>query len=71
MVFSTTKYLFNISLQQGGFSDKLKITCVTFIFKNGDKSLFKNCKPYSALPCFPKLLEPIMYNRIYEFLIKK
>ena len=47
-VFSDIKHLFDISFQQGVFPEKLKIACVTPIFKNGDNSLFTNYRPISV-----------------------
>ena len=45
-----------------------KIAKVTPIFKTGEKDLIKNYGPISVLPCFSKILERIMYNRIYKHL---
>ena len=61
-------YIFNLSLTQGVFPEKLKIARVTPIFKSGDETLLNNYRPISVLPCFSKLLERIMYNRLYSFL---
>ena len=46
----------------------MKIARVTPIFKTGDKTLVTNYRPISILPCFSKLLERIMYNRVYNHL---
>ena len=59
---------FNISLTTGIFPDKLKIAKVSPTFKNGDKDLLTNYRPTSVLPCFSKLLERIMYDRLYSYL---
>ena len=64
------KHLFNVSLQQRVFPYKLKIGSVILTFKDCDKSLLTSYRPISALPCFPKLSKCIMYNRLYEFVIK-
>lgn len=56
--------------KQGVFLDKLKIACVTPIFVNDDKSLPINYRPILVLTCFSKLLEHIMYNELYKFVIK-
>ena len=50
------------------FPDKLKIARVTPIFKKGNNTLLTNYRPISVLACFSKLLERIMYNRLYKFL---
>ena len=69
--FVILKHIFNISLIKGIFPDKLKIARVTTIFKKGNNSLINNYRPISILPCFSKLLERIMYNRLYNFLVEK
>lgn len=62
------KHIFNQSLSCGIFPDKLKIARVTPIFKSGNKTLLENYRPISVLPCFSKILERIMYNRLYKYL---
>ena len=61
-------HIFNISLKQGVFPDKLKIARVLPVFKTGNATSVSNYRPYSILPCFSKILERIMYNRLYSFL---
>ena len=60
--------IFNLSLSTGIFPDKLKIAKVSPIFKNGEKDLLTNYQPISVLPCFSKILERIMYDRLYSYL---
>ena len=43
----------------------LKIAKVSPIFKNSEKDLLTNYRPISVLPCFSKILERIMYDRLY------
>ena len=59
-------HVFKISSEQGRFPDSLKIAKVTLIFKSGDKDTGSNYRPISILPVFSKVLERIMYNRIYN-----
>ena len=63
--------IFNISLSTGIFPDKLKIAKVSSIFKNGEKDLLTNYRVISVLPCFSKILECIMYDRLYSYLTEK
>ena len=35
------------------------------IYKGGDKENIVNYRPIFVLPCFSKILERIMYNRLY------
>ena len=61
-------YLFQLSLEKGVFPDDLKIAKVTSIYKAGDNSDVSNYRPISVLPCFSKILECLMYNRLYKYL---
>ena len=69
-IFVILKHIFNISLAKRVFPDKLEIARVTPIFKKGNKSLVTNYGPILVLPCFSKLLECILYNRLYKFLLE-
>ena len=62
------KYLFEMSLENGIFSDKLKISRLIPLFKAGDPVNISNYRPMSVLPCFSKMLEKIMYSRLYKYL---
>ena len=62
-----SKYFFNLSVEKGVFPDDLKIARVTSIYKGEDSS---NCRVVSVLQCFSKILERILYNRLYKYLIE-
>ena len=62
-------HIFKLSFKYGIVPDCLKIARVTPIYKSGDESKVINYRPISILPCFSKLLELIMYNRLYKYLI--
>ena len=61
-------YLFDSSLQSGVFPDLMKIAIVSPVFKTGDTADISNYRPISVLPCFSKILERVMYNRLYKYL---
>ena len=61
-------YIFNLSLLQGKFPDAFKKTKIVPIFKKGDSKNLSNYRPISLLSSFSKLLEKIMYKRLYNFL---
>ena len=61
-------HIFNLSVEKGIFPDDLKIARVIPIFKAGDESEIGNYRPISVLSCFSKILERIMYNRIFRYL---
>jgi len=68
LIFQQVLYLFNLSLSTDSFPDKLKLTKVIPIFKKGDKYLPSNYRPISLLSIFSKLLEKIIYKRLYSYL---
>ena len=69
-IIMPVRHVFDLSLKKGIFPEKLKIAKVTPIFKTGEKSCVNNYRPISVLSCFSKILERIMYNRLYAFLIE-
>ena len=62
------KYLFNLSIVKGIFTDDLKIAKVTPVYKADNSSNISNYWPISVLPCFSKMLERIMYNHLQKYL---
>ena len=60
--------IFNLSLQKGCVPEELKIARVTPIYKADDVNDIVNYIPISVLPCFSKILERIMYNRLFKYL---
>ena len=64
-------HVFKVSIKQGIFPNSLKIAKVTPIFKSGAKYNVSNYRPISILPVFSKVLERIMYNRVYNHLDSK
>ena len=61
--------LFNKSLQAGIFPLSWKKACVTPIFKQkGSRSDPTNYRPISLLPNLSKILEKLVFNKIYEHL---
>ena len=60
--------IFNQSINLCIFPEKMKIAKVTPIYKSGKKQLLRNYCPISVLSCFSKILERIMYIRVYNYL---
>ena len=63
------QYLCNLSFEKIIFSDDLKIAKVTSIFKASNNTELSNYRPISVAPCFSKILECIMYNRLCKYLL--
>ena len=64
-------YVSKVSIKQGIFPDSPKVAKVTPIFKSDAKGSISNYRPISILPVFLKVLERIMYNRVYNNLDSK
>ena len=62
------KHLFGKFIEKGVFPDTLKTARVTPLFKGGDPTDIRNYRPICVLSCFSKILEHIMYNRLYKHL---
>ena len=65
---STVNYDFQLVLKEGVFPDILKVAKVTPIFKSGSRSDANNYRPISVVSVFPRILERIVHNQIYEHL---
>ena len=62
-------YVFNLSLEQGTFPAALKIARVIPVYKKDNATSVTNYRPISVLPCFSKILEKLMFERVYSFLV--
>lgn len=63
-------YLCNEVINAGVFPDRLKVARVIPIFKKGKPSEMSNYRPISLLPWLSKVLERIIFNRLYDHLTK-
>ena len=61
-------HIFNLSLSSGKCPNSLKLAKVIPIYKKDDPSLISNYRPISLLPCISKVLEKIVYKRLFNFL---
>ena len=62
--------LFNLSITQEICPDELKTGKINPVHKFESKMLYSNYRPISILPLFSKVFESLMFNRIYNFVIK-
>ena len=60
--------IFNMSLSTGVHPDPLKIAKTIPIYKKGSKLDTSNYRPISLLSNLNKILEKLMFNRVYKFL---
>ena len=61
----------NVSMEKGLFSDELKISSVSPIFKKKDNLDKGNYRPVSVLPHVSKVFERIMFHQINNFATDK
>ena len=70
-LISPCVYIINLSLSTGIVPKAMKIAKVVPIFKNsGSDTIMKNYRPVSLLPVLSKVLERIVYNRLFHYLMK-
>ena len=67
IVFPLT-IVFNKSLEEGVFPDQMKLSDVIPLYKNKDRYLCNNYHPISLLLTISKILEKVLYKRVYNFL---
>ena len=60
-------HIFNLSINEGVFPSELKIAKVVSIFKKGTQLDVNNYRPISLLPVVSKIIERIVYNRVYSY----
>ena len=60
-------HVFNLSLSKGEFISDFKIAEVCPVFKKGNAKDINNYRPISFLCNVSKILEKIMYSRLYSF----
>jgi hypothetical protein len=65
-IISPLTYICSQSLAQGIFLDRLKYAIIKPIFRNGNKDESSNYRPISLFPAFSKIVERVIYNRLYE-----
>ena len=61
-------HIFNTLLSEGIFPDRMKMAEVIPLYKGKDMDLMINYRPISLLITLSKLLEKIMYTRLYRYL---
>ena len=60
--------LFNLSFSSGKFPSVLKIAKVVPVYKKDSKLDYQNYRPIISLSNIEKILEKLMYKRLYKFL---
>ena len=71
VIASTLCRLYNEYIKTGKFPDVLKCGKITPIHKKGPRDDLTNYRPISTLPIFGKIIEKILYKRIFSFINTK
>ena len=61
-------HIFNLSLSTGRCPNSLKLAKVIPVYKKDESSLITNYRPISLLPSLSKILEKLVYKRLFKFL---
>ena len=67
-IVSPLMTIFNESLTMGIFPEVMKLADVVPLYKAKEKFLETNYRPISLLTTMSKILEKVVYNRVYKFL---
>ena len=67
-ILSPLTYIFSKVLSSGIFPDCLKFSEVQPLFKKGEKTEISNYRPITLLPSSLKIIEKIIYRRLYHYL---
>lgn len=70
-LLSPLAYIFNLSITEGTVPKSLKYAIVTPIYKTGEQNLMSNYRPISVLPVFSKILERLIFKRLYSYITEK
>ena len=64
-------HIANCSMTEGKCPDLSKVAKVIPVYKGkGEKYLYSNYRPISLLPVFSKIIEKLVYNKIFHFLVR-
>ena len=69
-LYPVVHHLFSLSLQNCIIPSEWKVHCIIPIFKSGDKNMVSNYRPISLLCVISKVLEKIIYDKVFVFIGK-
>jgi hypothetical protein len=67
-ILSPLMHIVNKILSMGIFPDRLKFSEFKPLYKDGNTLDFSNYRPISLLTSFSKVIEKILYKRLYHYL---
>ena len=70
-IYKPLEMIFKQCIETGVFPSEWKKANIVPIHKKGDKQTLENYRPVSLLPICGKILERLMFNEMFDFLIEK
>ena len=68
MMMMMMMMMINTSIESGHVPDTMKLAKLIPIYKSKGKQMFNNYRPISLLPIFSKIIENVIYQRLFNFL---
>ena len=69
VIVPSLTYIISLSIRSGYFPNKWKVSKVLPIYKDDIKSDPNSYRPISILPIVSKIIEKVIFNQLYEYLI--
>ena len=71
LIAHVVAHLVNCSMKEGTCPSNSKLARVIPVYKRkGSKHLYENYRPISLLSAFSKILERLIYNKVFDFLVR-
>ena len=70
-LYEVLHHLFSLSLKSGKIPTEWKVHCIVPVYKSGDKCSIANYRPISLLCSVSKVLERLVYDKLFAFLENK
>lgn len=67
LIIPLLTYIINLSLETGKVPDDMKLAKIIPVYKNKEMDEIQNYRPISLLPAFSKIIEKVVYDRLYGY----
>jgi len=63
-------YIINLSFRDGKVPESMKCANITPVYKSGKRDEYNNYRPISVLPTFSKIIERLVFQRLYKYCMR-